>query len=104
MIKPEALKKLEKFMDFIQWPAMAVILVASWLAASQRAKRRKLAFLGFIVGNLLWIVWGLYVEAYALALLDGILCAMNIRFDESGNVIPEHQPLDALSIMIMDAY
>ncbi|HEV8125907.1 MAG TPA: hypothetical protein VGP80_16795 [Gemmatimonadales bacterium] len=32
------------------------------------------------------------------------LCAMNIRFDESGNVIPEHQPLDALSIMIMDAY
>ena len=79
LIKPEALKKLEKFVDFIQWPAMAVILVASWLAASQRAKRRKLAFLGFIVGNLLWIVWGLYVEAYALALLDGILCAMNIR-------------------------
>ena len=42
-------------------------------------KRRKLAFLGFILGNLLWIVWGVYVEAYALALLDGILCGMNIR-------------------------
>jgi hypothetical protein len=32
------------------------------------------------------------------------LCAMNIRFDEAGNVLPEHQPLDELSIMIMDAY
>ena len=32
------------------------------------------------------------------------LCAMNIRFDESGNVTPEHAPLDALSIMIMEAY
>lgn len=66
-------------MDFVQWPAMVTILVGSWLAASQRAKRRQLAFLGFILGNLLWIVWGLYVEAYALAMLDGILCVMNIR-------------------------
>jgi len=32
------------------------------------------------------------------------LCAMNIRFDESGNVLREHQPLDQLSLMIMDAY
>ena len=66
-------------MDLVQWPAMMTILVAAWLAASQRAQRRKLAFLGFILGNLLWIAWGLSVEAYALALLDGILCAMNIR-------------------------
>lgn len=65
--------------DFLQWPAMVTILVPSWLAASQLAKRRKLAFLGFVLGNVLWIVWGLYVEAYALALLDGILCGMNIR-------------------------
>ena len=32
------------------------------------------------------------------------LCAMNIRFDEAGNVVPEHKPLDDLSIMIMNAY
>lgn len=32
------------------------------------------------------------------------LCAMNIRFDETGNVMPEHQPLEDLSIMIMEAY
>lgn len=38
-----------------------------------------MAFLGFVVGNVLWVAWGLYVEAYALALLDVILCGMNIR-------------------------
>lgn len=32
------------------------------------------------------------------------LCAMNIRFDESGGVLPEHKPLDDLSLMIMEAY
>lgn len=32
------------------------------------------------------------------------LCAMNIRFDEAGNVAPEHKPLDDLSIMIMNGY
>lgn len=32
------------------------------------------------------------------------LCAMNIRFDESGNVRPEHQPLEDLSLRIMEQY
>lgn len=32
------------------------------------------------------------------------LCAMNIRFDENGNVLPEHRALDELSIMVMEAY
>jgi hypothetical protein len=32
------------------------------------------------------------------------LCAMNIRFDESGNVRDEHQPLEDLSLRIMEQY
>jgi hypothetical protein len=32
------------------------------------------------------------------------LCAMNIRFNESGDVLPEHKPLDDISIMVMEAY
>ena len=32
------------------------------------------------------------------------LCAMNIRFDDAGEVLSEHRPLDQLSILIMDAY
>jgi len=66
-------------MDFVQWPAMVAIVLASWLVGSQRAERRKKAFVVFIVGNVLWVVWGIYVGAYALALLDMMLCVMNIR-------------------------
>lgn len=32
------------------------------------------------------------------------LCAMNIRFNEAGEVLPEHKPLDELSLLIMAAY
>jgi hypothetical protein len=32
------------------------------------------------------------------------LCAMNIRFDSNGNVIPQHAPLDELATMVMDNY
>lgn len=32
------------------------------------------------------------------------LCAMNIRFDEAGDVRPEHQPLEDLSLRIMEQY
>ena len=32
------------------------------------------------------------------------LCAMNIRFDAAGNVLPEHQPLDELSLLVMENY
>jgi len=32
------------------------------------------------------------------------LCAMNIRFDATGTVRPEHQPLEDLSNLVMDNY
>jgi hypothetical protein len=32
------------------------------------------------------------------------LCAMNIRFDETGLVRPQHQPLEDLSNLVMDNY
>ena len=27
----------------------------------------------------MWVAWAIHIEAYALALLDMILCGMNIR-------------------------
>jgi hypothetical protein len=32
------------------------------------------------------------------------LCAMNIRFDAQGKVLPEHQALDQLSLLVMENY
>jgi len=32
------------------------------------------------------------------------LCAMNIRFDAGDKVLPQHQPLEELSLLILQSY
>jgi hypothetical protein len=65
--------------DLVQWPAMAVTVVAAWFVASSRSGRRKLGFWLFLASNVLWIIWGLHAKAYALILLQICLAGMNIR-------------------------
>jgi hypothetical protein len=65
--------------DLIQWPAMVVTLIASWLVASRSAPRRNVGFWVFLASNVLWVAWGLHASAYALIALQLGLAAMNIR-------------------------
>ncbi len=64
---------------FLQWPAMVVTVLAAWLTASQTKTRRKHGFWWFLVGNALWITWGVHENAYALVCLQVALAGMNIR-------------------------
>jgi hypothetical protein len=66
-------------LDFLQWPAMAASVLAAWLVASTHARRRNIGFWVFIVSNVLWVVWGVHTDAYALIALQVILAAMNVR-------------------------
>ncbi|MDR6231575.1 hypothetical protein QE444_003932 [Pseudomonas sp. SORGH_AS199] len=66
-------------LDLLQWPAMAITLLAAWLVASQRQGRRNLGFWVFLLSNGLWIAWGLQADAYALIVLQLGLAAMNLR-------------------------
>jgi len=70
---------MDGFIDFLQWPAMAVSLIAAYLVGAKRAERRILGFWTFILSNVLWIVWGLHDEAWALIALQVALLAMNVR-------------------------
>lgn len=38
-----------------------------------------IAFWCFILSNILWVIWGLHASAYALIVLQILLCAMNVR-------------------------
>jgi len=72
----------EKFMtwiDLLQWPAMAVTMLAAWLVASQRKFKRNWGFWLFLISNVLWIAWGWKDGAYALIVLQLFLAALNIR-------------------------
>jgi len=65
--------------DLLQWPAMAVTVVAAYLVASRSARKRAVGFWCFIASNILWVTWGLHDHAYALVGLQFCLAAMNIR-------------------------
>jgi hypothetical protein len=63
----------------IQWPAMVVTVAAAWYVASAHKGRRNIGFWLFILSNILWVIWGTHVRAYALIVLQVCLAAMNIR-------------------------
>ena len=66
-------------MEHIQWPAMIVTIIAAWLMASNRKKRRNIGFWLFLLSNVLWTTWGINEKAWALVALQLGLAAMNIR-------------------------
>jgi hypothetical protein len=66
-------------LDALQWPAMAVTLIAAWLVASRRAERRAAGFWWFIGSNVLWIIWGWHAHAWALIALQVGLFVLNVR-------------------------
>ena len=45
----------------------------------QQKRRRQAGFWLFLASNVLWVVWGLHDDAYALILLQVGLAALNIR-------------------------
>ena len=70
---------MDGFLDFLQWPAMAVSLYAAFMIGSKKAGKRILGFWMFILSNVLWIIWGVHDEAWALISLQVALMAMNVR-------------------------
>lgn len=67
------------YIDLVQWPAMAVTVVASWYVASTKRRRRSIGFWLFLCSNVLWVIWGVHAHAYALIALQVCLAITNIR-------------------------
>ena len=67
------------YLDWVQWPAMVVTVLAAWLIGSQRPARRMFGFICFSLSNVLWVIWGAYAGAYALIVLQICLFLMNLR-------------------------
>ena len=83
---------LDTLLDLLQWPAMAVTLVAAFLVGARHARKRVIGFWTFIASNVLWIVWGVHDGAWALIALQAGLAAMNVRAivrNERGDPAPD---------------
>ncbi|MEC5387895.1 hypothetical protein VVD49_19335 [Uliginosibacterium sp. H3] len=68
-----------QYLDLVQWPAMLLTVIAAWLVGSRQRSRREVGFRVFLLSNVLWVVWGVHDEAYALIMLQLALAAINIR-------------------------
>ena len=66
-------------LNLLQWPAMAVTVLAAWLVGSRSATRRGYGFWTFLLSNILWVVWAWHTAAWALIVLQLALAALNIR-------------------------
>ena len=66
-------------LSLVQWPAMVVTVLASWLVASKVKRRRAAGFWMFLLSNVLWVAWGVSAHAYALIALQVLLAATNVR-------------------------
>ncbi|HTJ96127.1 MAG TPA: hypothetical protein VL381_01555 [Rhodocyclaceae bacterium] len=65
-------------LDWVQWPAMCVTLLAAWLTTSNQRWRRHSGFWLFLLSNFLWIAWSIPAHAYALIVLQVGLATLNI--------------------------
>lgn len=70
---------MSDWLDLLQWPAMAITVLAGLLVGSRTAARRKIGFISFIASNLLWIAWGWHDDAWALIALQLCLMVTNVR-------------------------
>ena len=68
-----------EYLDWVQWPAMVVTVGAAWLVGSRLKHRREIGFWVFLTSNVLWVIWGLYANAWALIVLQLALAGMNVR-------------------------
>jgi hypothetical protein len=65
--------------SLLQWPAMAITLIAAWLVASLHKRKRSWGFWCFIASNVLWVIWGWHDHAWALIALQVGLFLTNVR-------------------------
>jgi hypothetical protein len=65
--------------NWLQWPAMIITVVSTWLIASKSETHRKAGFLGSLAANAVWIMWAVGSGALAVIALQVLLAFTNIR-------------------------
>ena len=65
--------------NWLQWPAMIITVVSTWLIASKSERNRKIGFVGALTGNAVWAMWGVGSGAVAVIVLQILLAVTNIR-------------------------
>lgn len=66
-------------MDLLQWPAMLVTVLGSWLVGFRDGRHRLWGFAAFVLSNVLWVAWGWHDGALGVIALQFALFFLNLR-------------------------
>lgn len=58
---------------------MVINILSVWMLTSQSKGKRHAGFLLSLLSNLLWVIWGWHVQAFAVLGLQIALAALNIH-------------------------
>lgn len=58
---------------------MVINILSVWMLTSQSKGKRHAGFLLSLLSNLLWVIWGWHVQAFAVLCLQIALATLNIR-------------------------
>ncbi|MET0378324.1 MAG: hypothetical protein ABW049_04955 [Spongiibacteraceae bacterium] len=67
------------WLDSLQWLALVVTVIAAWMVSNETRSRRLIGFWVFLLSNVLWLVWGVHAQAFALVTLQLFLAVSNIH-------------------------
>lgn len=81
------------WLGYMQWPALVVTVFAAWMVSLKQKRQRKIGFWLFLLSNILWGIWGVYAQAYALIALQLCLSVSNIH----GVITNRAKPSDNLT-------
>ncbi len=79
------------WLGFMQWPALIVTVLAAWRVSLKQKNQRRSGFWLFLVSNVLWVIWGIHAQAYAVIALQACLSVSNIHGIISNRKKPSDQ-------------
>jgi hypothetical protein len=59
---------------YLDWPAMAMALIGSYLVGNTSIISRRRGFIIYLVSNALWITWGVATHNWPLAIMSLAFC------------------------------
>lgn len=65
--------------NWLQWPALIITVISTWMIASKSETSRKVGFWGSLAANVVWTMWGIGVSAFAVIALQFLLAITNMR-------------------------
>ena len=79
---------------------MVINVLSVWMLTSQSKGKRHAGFLLSLLSNLLWVIWGWHVQAFAVLGLQIALATLNIHGVRNVRLVFRNAPMANLELIL----